>query len=46
LPDIRQRFESNALVTMNVDSAALTAFIAQEVATWGPLAKEIGLRVQ
>jgi tripartite-type tricarboxylate transporter receptor subunit TctC len=46
LPDIRQRFESNALVTMNVDSAALTAFIAQEVAIWGPLAKEIGLRVQ
>jgi tripartite-type tricarboxylate transporter receptor subunit TctC len=46
LPDIRRRFESDALVTMDVDSAALTAFIAQEVATWRPLAKEIGLRVQ
>ena len=46
LPDIRRRFESNALVTMNVDSAALTAFIAQEVTTWGLLAKEISLRVQ
>ena len=46
LPDIRQRFENNALVTMNVDSAALTAFIAQEVTTWGLLAKEISLRVQ
>jgi tripartite-type tricarboxylate transporter receptor subunit TctC len=46
LPDIRRRFESDALVTMDVDSAALTAVIAREVATWGPLAKDIGLRVQ
>jgi tripartite-type tricarboxylate transporter receptor subunit TctC len=46
LPDIRRRFESDALVTMDVDSAALTVFIAQEVSTWGSLAKEIGLRVQ
>ena len=46
LPDVRRRFESDALVTMDVDSAALTAVIAREVATWGPLAKDIGLRVQ
>jgi tripartite-type tricarboxylate transporter receptor subunit TctC len=46
LPDIRRRFESDASVTMDVDSAALTAVIAREVATWGPLAKDIGLRVQ
>jgi tripartite-type tricarboxylate transporter receptor subunit TctC len=46
LPATRQRFESDALVTMDVDSAALTAVIAKEVATWGPLAKDIGLRVQ
>jgi tripartite-type tricarboxylate transporter receptor subunit TctC len=45
-PDIRRRFESDALVTMDVDSATLTAIIAQEVATWGPLAKDAGLRVQ
>jgi hypothetical protein len=29
-----------------MDVAALTAVIGKEVATWGPLAKEIGLRVQ
>ena len=46
LPQTRQRFERDALLTMDVDSAALTDVIAQEVATWGPLAKEIGLRVQ
>jgi tripartite-type tricarboxylate transporter receptor subunit TctC len=46
LPDTRRRFDNDALVTMDVDAAALTAVIAKEVATWGPLAKEIGLRVQ
>jgi tripartite-type tricarboxylate transporter receptor subunit TctC len=46
LPDISRRFESDALVTMDVDSVALTAVIAQEVATWGRLARDAGLRVQ
>ena len=46
LPETRKRFDSDALVTMDVDSAALTAVIAKEGATWGPLAKDIGLRVQ
>jgi tripartite-type tricarboxylate transporter receptor subunit TctC len=46
LPATRQRFDSDALVTMDVDAVALTAVIAKEVATWGPLAKDIGLRVQ
>jgi tripartite-type tricarboxylate transporter receptor subunit TctC len=46
LPETRRRFESDALVTMDVDSAALTGIIAKEVATWGALAKDIGLRVQ
>jgi tripartite-type tricarboxylate transporter receptor subunit TctC len=46
LPETRQRFERDALLTMDVDSAALTGVIAKEVATWGPLAKDIGLRVQ
>jgi tripartite-type tricarboxylate transporter receptor subunit TctC len=45
-PEIRRRFESDALVTMDVDSAAPAGIIAREVATWGPLAKDIGLRVQ
>jgi tripartite-type tricarboxylate transporter receptor subunit TctC len=46
LPQIRQRFENDALVTMDVDAATLTSLIAKEVATWGPLAKDLGLRVQ
>jgi tripartite-type tricarboxylate transporter receptor subunit TctC len=46
LPQIKQRFDNDALVTMDVDAPALTAIIAKEVATWGPLAKDIGLRVQ
>ena len=46
LPETRKRFENDALVTMDVDAAALTAVIAKEAATWGALAKDIGLRVQ
>ena len=46
LPQVRQRFENDALVTMDVDAPALTTLIAKEVATWGPLAKDLGLRVQ
>ena len=46
LPQVKQRFDNDALVTMDIDAPALTAVIAKEVATWGPLAKDIGLRVQ
>jgi tripartite-type tricarboxylate transporter receptor subunit TctC len=46
LPKTRERFESDALVTMDLDSAALTGMIGREVATWGAVAKAIGLRVQ
>jgi tripartite-type tricarboxylate transporter receptor subunit TctC len=46
LPETRQRFESDALITMDLAPAALTAVIAREVATWGALAREIGLRVK
>jgi tripartite-type tricarboxylate transporter receptor subunit TctC len=46
LPETRKRFESDALVTADLDSAALSAMVAKEVATWGPLARDIGLRVQ
>jgi tripartite-type tricarboxylate transporter receptor subunit TctC len=46
LPQVKQRFDNDALVTMDVDASGLTQVIAKEVATWGPLAKDIGLRVQ
>jgi tripartite-type tricarboxylate transporter receptor subunit TctC len=46
LPATRRRFEDDALLTMDLDPVALTRVIAKEVATWGMLAKEIGLRVQ
>jgi tripartite-type tricarboxylate transporter receptor subunit TctC len=46
LPATRQRFEDDALVTMDIDSAALTGILMREVATWGALAKDVGLRVQ
>ena len=46
LPEIRKRFDDDSLVTMDVDSAALTKVIGQQVATWGAVGKSIGLRVQ
>jgi len=46
LPETRQRFERDALITMDLDPAALTAVISREVGTWGALAREIGLRVK
>ena len=46
LPAIRKRFDDDALVTMDLDAAALTSVIGKEVTTWGTLAKDIGLRVQ
>jgi tripartite-type tricarboxylate transporter receptor subunit TctC len=46
LPQTRQRFDNDALVTMDLDPPALAAVIAREVATWGALAREIGLQVQ
>jgi tripartite-type tricarboxylate transporter receptor subunit TctC len=35
-----------ALMTRDLDPAAVTDFVRQEFAFWAPLAKEIGLRVQ
>jgi len=35
-----------ALTTRDLDPAAVTDFVRQEVGYWGPLAKEVGLRVQ
>jgi tripartite-type tricarboxylate transporter receptor subunit TctC len=45
-PQIRDYFEREALLYKDLDMAALNAFLAEEIAIWGPLAKEIGLRVQ
>jgi tripartite-type tricarboxylate transporter receptor subunit TctC len=35
-----------ALMTRDLDPAAVTGFVRQEFAFWAPLAKEVGLRVQ
>jgi tripartite-type tricarboxylate transporter receptor subunit TctC len=45
-PKIREYFAHRALLTMDVDVAGLNKFLAEEVAYWGPLAKNVGLRVQ
>ena len=45
-PKIREYFALRALLTMDVDVAGLNKFLAEEVAYWGPLAKNVGLRVQ
>jgi hypothetical protein len=33
-------------MTRDLDQAAVTEFVRDEVAYWAPLAKEVGLRVQ
>ena len=45
-PKIKGQFASNALSTMDVDVAGLNKFLCEEVALWGALAKEVGLKVQ
>jgi tripartite-type tricarboxylate transporter receptor subunit TctC len=35
-----------ALMTRDLDAAGVNDFVRQEFAFWGPLAKEVGLRVQ
>jgi tripartite-type tricarboxylate transporter receptor subunit TctC len=46
LPRTQAYIEQTALMTRDLDPAAVTAFIRQEYAFWAPLAKEVGLRVQ
>jgi len=46
LPNIRAYFERQALLSMDASPAALTEFLAAEVAYWGALAKDVGLTVQ
>jgi tripartite-type tricarboxylate transporter receptor subunit TctC len=45
-PRVREQFAKTALSTMDVDVVGLNTFLADEVAIWGKLAKEMGLRVQ
>jgi tripartite-type tricarboxylate transporter receptor subunit TctC len=45
-PKMREHFERLALLTMDLDVAAVAKFIADEYAFWAPLAKETGLSVQ
>ena len=46
LPRTQAYMTQMALTTRDLDPAAVTDFVRQEVAYWGPLAKEVGLRVQ
>jgi tripartite-type tricarboxylate transporter receptor subunit TctC len=43
---LRQRFASNAILTMESDTSGLNRFLAEEIAFWGELARKLGLKVQ
>jgi tripartite-type tricarboxylate transporter receptor subunit TctC len=45
-PRMREHVERVGLLTMDLDPAGVTKFIADEYAFWAPLAKEAGLAVQ
>jgi tripartite-type tricarboxylate transporter receptor subunit TctC len=45
-PKVRDYFVRQAALAMDVDVAGLNTFLAQEVAYWGALAKDVGLSVQ
>ncbi len=45
-PKMQTQFNKLSLLTQDLDPAGVTKFVADEYATWAPLAKEIGLRVQ
>jgi tripartite-type tricarboxylate transporter receptor subunit TctC len=45
-PAIRRVLDRDALVTPDLDRAALTRFLQGEIATWTPLIREIGLKVK
>jgi tripartite-type tricarboxylate transporter receptor subunit TctC len=46
LPNNREYFERQALLSMDLDFAATNTFIGHEVAHWGALAKSVGLALQ
>ena len=45
-PAIKARFEREALISPDMDSSALQKFVGDEIALWGPLIRELGLKVQ
>jgi len=46
LPKTQAYIAQMALMTRDLDQAAVTDFVREEFAYWAPLAKEVGLRVQ
>jgi tripartite-type tricarboxylate transporter receptor subunit TctC len=46
LPKTQAYIEQMALMTRDLDQAAVTDFVREEFNYWAPLAKEVGLRVQ
>jgi tripartite-type tricarboxylate transporter receptor subunit TctC len=46
LPKTQAYIAQMALTTRDLDHAAVTDFVGEELAYWAPLAKEVGLRVQ
>jgi tripartite-type tricarboxylate transporter receptor subunit TctC len=44
--NIQQHFQKLAVLTKDLDPAAVQKFIADEYAFWAPLAKAAGLKVQ
>lgn len=45
-PRVQEQFARAALSTMDVDVAGLNSFLAEEVAVWGKLARDVGLRIE
>jgi tripartite-type tricarboxylate transporter receptor subunit TctC len=45
-PKVQDHFQKLAILTKDLDPAAVQKFIAEEYAFWAPLAKAAGLRVQ
>jgi tripartite-type tricarboxylate transporter receptor subunit TctC len=45
-PRVQSYFNQQALMTMDLDVAGVNRFLAEELAYWGPMARDAGLRVQ
>lgn len=45
-PEMQQRFAADSMLTKDLDSAALTAFLASELKRWTALVEEAGLRAK
>ena len=46
LPGTHDYFDKLALLSMDMDAAAVAKFVAEEYAFWAPLVRDIGLKVQ